>query len=189
VTLMGKAKHLDADLVRKVLSGNRAAFEDLVDRYWGRVYVLAAHSNLDGAGPEDVVQEAFVQAFRRLATLRQPELFGSWLQRIALHICVRKGRRAGTRTVAPLGQVESGRPPAEAESAEARRLVREAIASLPDHYREVVTLRFFEGMSCEKIARHLAEPVGTVWTRLHRANNILRRKLGYLAPEGNREQL
>ncbi len=178
----------DADLVRQALAGERVAFEALVARYWERLYVLATHSKLVGSGPEDVVQEAFIQACRKLASLREPARFGSWLYTIALRICAR--RRAGrTGAMVPLseGTPSANRhadPAAAGEASETRERVRAAVASLADDYRVVVTLRFFDGMSCEQIAEHLALPVGTVWTRLHRANGILRRKLGYLAPEG-----
>jgi len=172
----------DADLVRRAVAGERSAFETLVVRYWERLYVLAAHSHLAGIGPEDVVQEAFVRAWRSLGSLREPERIGSWLYTTALRVC-REGRveRGGAE---PEGIPARTPDPALAGiAAETRGRVREAVASLPEHYRVVVALRFFEGMKCEQIARHLGEPVGTVWTRLHRANALLREKLKGLAPE------
>ena len=176
----------DADLVRRALAGDEAAFEGLVDRYWERLYVMAVHSRLSPADAEDAVQEAFVQAYRRLSTLREADRFGSWLYKIAQRTC---GERRGGHPEVPfesdLADSGAGSGPAErAQAAESRRAVREAVTSLPDHYRLPVTLRFFDGMSCEEIAGHLGEPVGTVWTRLHRANTMLRGKLGFLSPGG-----
>jgi len=172
----------DAVLVERCVKGQRGAFEALVARYWERLYVLAAHSHLAGIGPEDVVQETFVRAWRNLGSIREPERIGSWLYTTALRIC-QEGRveRGGA---APEGIPARVPDPAAVEVAtETRGRVREAVASLPEHYRVAVTLRFFEGMKCEEIARHLGEPVGTVWTRLHRANALLREKLKGLAPE------
>jgi RNA polymerase sigma-70 factor, ECF subfamily len=183
---MGKPPPPDADLVRKVLSGNRSAFEELVKRYWERVYVLATHSKLGESSPEDVVQEAFIQAYRRLGSLREPDRFAAWLSQIAIRVCGRLRKRAARSKTVPVkdaavsGSLES--PEREAERRESRRQVRAAVADLDDHYRLVVILRFFEGMSCQDIADQLGEPVGTIWTRLHRANQILREKLGFLSP-------
>lgn len=178
----------DADLVRQALAGERGGFETLVARYWERLYVLAAHSNLGSSGPEDVVQESFVQAYRKLTSLRDSARFGSWLYTIATRTCARhRATRAGATVPLSEGSLPADRtedPAAAGEASETRERVRAAVASLPDGYRVVVTLRFFDGMTCEGIAEHLGHPVGTVWTRLHRANKLLREKLGYLAPEG-----
>ena len=172
----------DADLVRRAVAGERSAFEALVARYWERLYVLAAHSHLAGVGPEDVVQETFVRAWRNLGSIRRPERVGSWLYTTALRVC-QEGRveRGGA---APEGiPARTPDPAAAGVAAETRGRVREAVASLPEHYRVIVTLRFFDSMKCEDIARHLGEPVGTVWTRLRRANGLLREKLRRFAPE------
>jgi RNA polymerase sigma-70 factor (ECF subfamily) len=178
----------DADLVHKALGGEACAFEALVDRHWERLYVLAVHAGLSNAEAEDVVQEAFIQAYRRLAGLRDPARFGAWLYTTAVRIGHEK--RAASVAAGPLPERAAERagcaagPAASAEAAETHALVRAAVASLPEHYRVAVILRFFNGMSCEQIAEHLGEPVGTVWTHLHRANELLRARLGSLAPAG-----
>ncbi len=186
----------DAVLVERCLMGQRDAFEVLVARYWERLHVMIAHSSPVGLAPEDVVQEAFIQAYRKLATLRDPGRFGAWLYRIAQRIC--RARRHPP--MAPLSEADMSsragagdvrEPGAALASLDARANVRAAVASLPERYRVVVTLRFFggpgggpgEGMSGQDIADHLGEPVGTVWTRLHRANRLLREKLRVFAPE------
>jgi RNA polymerase sigma-70 factor (ECF subfamily) len=175
----------DAALVERCVNGQRDAFEALVARYWERLYVMAAHSHMAGIGPEDVVQETFVRAWRSLRSIRNPERVGSWLYTTALRVC-REGR-AEPGGAAPEGiPARTPDPAAAGVAAETRGRVREAVASLPEHYRVVVALRFFEGMQCDEIARHLGEPVGTVWTRLHRANALLREKLRRFAPERRR---
>jgi len=172
----------DADLVRRSIAGDGEAFEALVARYWKRLYVLAAHSRLAGMSPEDVVQETFVRAWRNLAQLREPGRVGSWLYTTALRVSQegRQRERAGVPEGVPARTPDPASAPLAAET-DGR--VRDAVASLDERYRAVVALRYFDGMKCEDIARHLAEPVGTVWTRLHRANAILREKLMTLAPE------
>jgi len=175
----------DADLVRRSMEGEGEAFEALVARYWKRLHVLAAHSRLTGMSPEDVVQEAFVRAWRNLAKLRDPARIGSWLYTTALRVC--QEGRSRERERMPEGVPARTPDPAEAPvTDETHGRVREAVASLDERYRMVVALRYFDGMKCEDIARHLGEPVGTVWTRLHRANAILRQKLRPVAPQRGR---
>ena len=94
-----------------------------------------------------------------------------------------RSRRASTSyPVEELPAAPSAGPAGRVESDESRGTIRKAVASLPEHYRVPVALRFFDGMTCEEIASRLGEPVGTIWTRLHRANAILRRALGFLEP-------
>lgn len=173
----------DADLVRRSTDGDRDAFEALVARYWKRLYVLAAHSRLNGMAPEDVVQETFVRAWRGLGSLRDPGRVGSWLYTTAIRVCQEGGSAKQRHEDAPDRMPARTPDPAAAPvAAETRGRVREAVASLDEHYRVVVALRYFDGMKCDEIAKHLGEPVGTVWTRLHRANSLLREKLKAVAP-------
>lgn len=150
---------------------------------------------------EDAAQEAFVTAYRSLATWRGDGPFGAWLTRIAVRIAIRQaGRR---RSVAWL-DVDDGTPGersseasawlAEASIATASRTdplvltvraerastVRQAVSSLPELYREVVLLRFFGELSLEEIAREVDRPLGTVKTQLHRG---LARLRGSVPPE------
>jgi len=172
----------DADLVRRSIAGDGEAFESLVARYWKRLHVLAAHSRLAGMSPEDVVQETFVRAWRNLANIRDPGRVGSWLYTTALRVC-QEGRPRRHEGIADGVPARTPDPATAPLAAEADGHVREAVASLDERYRTVVALRYFDSMKCEDIARHLGEPVGTVWTRLHRANAILREKLRPLATE------
>jgi RNA polymerase sigma-70 factor (ECF subfamily) len=172
----------DADLVLRAVAGERGAFDALIARYWKRLYVLAAHSHCAGIDPEDVVQETFVRAWRGLGAIRKPERVGSWLYTTALRVC-QEGRVALGGCALDGISTRTPDPAAAGVATETRGHVREAVASLPEHYRVIVALRFFEGMKCEEIARHLGEPIGTVWTRIRRANTLLREKLRRFAPE------
>jgi RNA polymerase sigma-70 factor (ECF subfamily) len=177
------ASNVDKDLVIRALAGDATAFGQLVETYEERIHVLVAHSGIGAGDVDDVVQDAFVLAYRRLGTLKKPESFGSWLYKTALRLS--SERRAKRSPVAlPLEDVPAtGAPTPDSDlaSAETRAAVRAAVASLDEHYRATVMLRYFENMSCDDIAEHLDEPAGTVRTRLHRASAILRDKLGLLA--------
>ena len=185
-------------IVAAVLDGDRDAFRRLVERESTSV-VRACHRILgDHAEAEDAAQEAFVTAYRSLATWRADGPFGAWVTRIAVRIALRQvGKR---RTVAwrdPAGATEATRPSAadravDQASIEAAPLtdpavlsmrserateIRAAVAALGEPYREVVALRFFGEASLEEIARQTGRPLGTVKTHLHRGLARLRTQL------------
>lgn len=178
----------DHVVVDAVLAGDRDAFRILVDREAPSV-VRACHRVLgDLHEAEDAAQEAFVIAYRSLASWRGDGPFGAWLTRIAVRIAVRQaGRRRSVTwlnvggdaavaddavsrsldaaSIAAVGQTD---PHLLAVRAEQASSVRAAVAGLPEPYREVVVLRFFGELSLEEIARQVERPLGTVKTHLHR---------------------
>jgi RNA polymerase sigma-70 factor (ECF subfamily) len=195
----------DRAIVAAVLDGDRDAFRRLVDREAAGV-IRACHRVLgDLSEAEDAAQEAFVTAYRSLATWRGDGPFGAWLTRIAVRIAVRQASRR--RTVSwtqPVRSVEEPTtvgpadhaadmasvaaaplhdPAVLAVRAERATEVRTAVRALPEPYREVVALRFFGDASLEDIARETGRPLGTVKTHLHRGLARLRDRL---AEEGAR---
>ena len=185
-------------IVAAVHDGDRDAFRRLVERESASV-VRACHRILgDHAEAEDAAQEAFVTAYRSLATWRSDGPFGAWVTRIGVRIALRQvGKR---RTVAwrdPAGETDGTRTDAadralDRASIEATPLtdpavlsmrserateIRAAVAALAEPYREVVALRFFGESSLEEIARQTGRPLGTVKTHLHRGLSRLRTQL------------
>jgi RNA polymerase sigma-70 factor, ECF subfamily len=186
----------DRAIVDAVLGGDRQAFRRIVDRESGSL-VRACHRILgDHVEAEDAVQEAFVTAFRSLATWRGDGPFGAWLTRIAVRIALRQaGRRRtvawrdphlartpdATSTVADraaereaMAAAPMTDPAILSLRAERATEIRTAVATLPEPYREVVALRFFGEASLEEIARETGRPLGTVKTQLHRGLARLR---------------
>jgi RNA polymerase sigma-70 factor, ECF subfamily len=185
----------DRAVVDAVLAGDRDAFRHLVERE-GASVVRACHRILgDLHEAEDAAQEAFVTAFRSLASWRGDGPFGAWLTRIAVRVAIRQaGRRktvtwlnvdgdegaatgaVGSPSLVAASIVVSARsdPSAMAVRAERAASVRKAVASLPEPYREVVALRFFGELSLDEIARAVDRPLGTVKTHLHRGLQRLR---------------
>lgn len=181
--------HSDRAIVESVLAGDRDAFRILVDREAAPV-VRACHRILgDLHEAEDAAQEAFVIAYRSLASWRAEGPFGAWLTRIAVRIAIRQAARRKTVTWLDVGDgpsashddgvsasltaasiAASGRtdPYALTVRAERASAVRAAVAGLPEPYREVVMLRFFGELSLDEIAREVDRPLGTVKTHLHR---------------------
>jgi len=174
------------DIVRSVLAGDRDAFRALVDRESAAV-VRACYRVLgDMHEAEDVAQEAFVTAYRSLASWRGDGAFGAWLTRIAVRLAIRQlARRRAVGWVRPLDPSGDGttraddpvatlaagprtQPEVVAIRAERASAARRAVANLDEPYREVVALRFFGERSLEEIAELTGRPLGTVKTHLRR---------------------
>ena len=189
----------DRAIVDAVLAGDREAYRRLVERE-SAALIRACHRILgDHAEAEDAAQEAFVTAFRSLATWRADGPLGAWLTRIAVRIALRQAsrRRIVTWRDPNVAAGADGAPSAADRAAERDAIaaapltdpailslraerateIRTAVATLPDPYREVVALRFFGEASLEEIAHATGRPLGTVKTHLHRGLARLRTSL------------
>jgi RNA polymerase sigma-70 factor, ECF subfamily len=186
-------------IVTAVLAGDRDAYRRLVERESASIIRACYRVLGDRDEAEDAAQEAFLTAYRSLASWRSDGPFGAWLSRIAVRIALRQASKR--RTVAwrsPAGgQVDDGAPtPADraieqasisatsltdpaamSVRAEQATEVRRAVTALPEPYREVVALRFFGGASLDEIATQTGRPLGTVKTHLHRGLARLRKDL------------
>jgi RNA polymerase sigma-70 factor, ECF subfamily len=192
------ADRTERSVVDAVLGGDRDAYRSLVETESAGV-LRAVHRILgDLHEAEDVTQEAFVIAYRSLASWRGDGPFGAWLTRIAVRLALRRVVRrrpvvwldqvvaspSGTeRTTtlpgaAGLAAGPSSDPAALAVRSERDRAVRSAVAGLPEPYREVVALRFFGELSLDEIARQTERPLGTVKTHLRRGLLRLREDIG-----------
>lgn len=178
----------DADLefVARARAGDRDAFEVLFRRHYGRIYAIVSRVLDRPQDREDAVQDTFVRAYGGLAGFREEASFSTWLSRIAINVALRRARRGRalplslTRVGPECHEVEPPDPVDVQQLVEQRDValaVRQAVANLPPKHRLVVSLRYFDGYSCEEIARLLDCSVGTVWSRLHYAHRRLRRSL------------
>ena len=172
----------ELQVVQAVLDGDRDAFAILVDREAAAVVRACQRVLSDLHEAEDVAQEAFVTAYRSLATWRGDGPFGAWLTRIAVRLAIRQASRRKAVTwlqTAPLdggghdlaAQLPDGprtQPEHLALRAEHASATRRAVADLDEPYREVVALRFFGERSLEEIAMLTGRPLNTVKTHLRR---------------------
>jgi len=189
----------DEEVVRHVLDGKTAMFELLMRRYNERVYRAARAIVRDEAEAEDVMQQAYVNAFTHLRQFNGSALFSTWLIRIAINEALARVRRKGRyeafddapAKVDPLMSMNpSENPERQAFAGELRELLESAIDDLPNGMREVFVLRDVEGMSTLEVAESLSVSEDVVKTRLSRGRAMLRRVLmertGATAPEAFR---
>jgi RNA polymerase sigma-70 factor, ECF subfamily len=179
----------DQQLIEQTLSGNAEAFGQLVRRYQDQLFTSLRHVMGSPDDAEDVVQDAFVQAYRKLDTFRQHCAFYTWLYRIALNLVYTRSRRrriranlARTRPVMENDQPDPhGTPDDELQRREAVSQIGQALQALSDEHRTILVMRGVEGFDYDTIAELLAVSPGTVRSRLHRARAQLRDQLSRFA--------
>jgi RNA polymerase sigma-70 factor (ECF subfamily) len=173
----------DEQVVARVLAGQTALFEVLMRRHNERLYRAARAIVKDESEAEDVMQQAYVNAYSHLRQFDQRARFSTWLTRIAVHEAIARARRRGRymtmeEEVAQPGAASSTPDPErQAFARELGRLVESAIDRLPDGAREVFVLRQVEELSTEEAAYVLDVSEAVVKTRLSRARAALRRDL------------
>jgi RNA polymerase sigma-70 factor (ECF subfamily) len=170
----------DAADVARVLAGEVSAFEAIVRRWQKPLINLAYRFCRDRGRAEDMAQEAFLRAYRSLATWRRDAAFSTWLFALATNLYRSESRRLPPLTapfddgVAALDR-RAAEPVVDEEHRD--RVVRNAVLTLPAKYRDVLTLFYFHGMDVARSAASLGVPEGTVKARLSRGRDILRGKL------------
>jgi len=176
----------DEQVVAQVLAGETALYEILMRRYNQRVYRAVRAILRDDSEAEDVMQDAYVRAYRHLAQFEGRASFSTWLTRIAVNEALARVRRRGRSE--PLDEYfEGGEPAANPQinldpeqnvsNAELSQLLEEAILALPEQYRAVLMLRDIEEMSTAETAAALDVSEENVKVRLHRGHALLRKGL------------
>jgi RNA polymerase sigma-70 factor, ECF subfamily len=198
-TVAGRAEPGDDALIREVLAGNTAMFELLMRRYNERIYRAARSIVRDEQDAEDVMQQAYLNAFTHLRQFNGSARFSTWLTRIAVNEALAQVRRRGRYEVFDearadaepfMSQHPGANPERQASTGELRGLLEWSIDRLPDGMREVFVLREVEGLSTLEVATCLDVSEDVVKTRLSRGRATLRRLLlertGATAPEAFR---
>ncbi len=177
----------DEQVVEQVISGHTAQFEILMRRHNQRLYRAARAIVPDEREAEDVVQQAYVNAYANLRQFDGRAQFSTWLTRIAVHEAIARARRKGRYTTLDAegsGNVEqimayqsAPDPERQAFGRELAGLIESAIDALPDGCREVFVLRQIEGLNTAETADCLGVSEDVVKTRLSRARSALRQDL------------
>jgi RNA polymerase sigma-70 factor (ECF subfamily) len=179
----------DGELVRQTLSGRSGAYEELVRRWAARITALChAKIGRGGAAAEDLAQETLLRGYRALPSLDEPEKFGAWLYGIALRTCMDwlKAKERSQVTFSDLGadhnpeeflcsQPRFDEP--ELDRADEIRHLMSEVETLPEQYREVLMLFYYQELKYRDIADVLGVSTATVNARLTKARAILRERL------------
>lgn len=171
----------DEEVVARVRAGDTPSFELLMRRHNQRLYRVARSILRDETEVEDVLQEAYTNAFTHLDQFQGRARFSTWLTRIAVHEALhrskRKGRLAGSEKVVDEIESPDAGPEKRAFHGELQQILEAAIGRVPEGFRTVFVLRDVEGLNTADTAVCLSIPEETVKTRLHRARQQLRREL------------
>ncbi len=164
--------------------GDRAAFGGLHDMHASLVHgILLARVPCDAA--DDLVQDVFLAAWRKLPGLRDPAAFAPWLAKIARRMSVRFHRRRRASMPLPEDVADRSAPALPGESADEARRVLAVIQLLPTAYRETLVLRLVEGLTGPQIAERAGLTHGSVRVNLHRGLGLLRERLAASGVQGS----
>lgn len=184
---------IDQQIVDRVKQGDKQAFNLLVTKYQRKVMNLVSRYVSNQSDSADVVQEVFISAYRFLPTFRNDSAFYTWLYRIAVNTAknylVVNAKRSGSNEIDIMDaetfdtsdQMRDIADPEQMLSSEqVHKTIMNALQSLPEDLRTVITLREIDGLSYEEIAEVVGCPVGTVRSRIFRARDVIDSQLQHV---------
>jgi RNA polymerase sigma-70 factor (ECF subfamily) len=169
----------DEALMARIARGDERAFRDLAERHLPATIGLARRILSNAADAEDVAQEAMLRVWTYAPRWQPLALFRTWLTRVVVNLCIDRRRRAPWVGLEAAGEIVDPAPHAgaKAEQDERGRLLKAAIAKLPERQRAAIVLTYGEGMSNAQVAEILDTSVSAVETLLVRGKQNLRRAL------------
>jgi RNA polymerase sigma-70 factor (ECF subfamily) len=186
----------DRVLVDRFKNGDQSAFDEMVTRYWDRIYAMVNQLLRNQQDAEEVTQDAFIRAHRGLVNFRGDSAFSTWLYQIATNLARNRywywWRRKRDKSVSFDAPISADNDttlaeiiPAELETPEDATVTQELVSNiaagmerLSAKHREILILRNIKNLTYEEIAAILSISVGTVKSRIARARESLRAKLG-----------
>ncbi len=180
----------DIELIKQALDGDQQAYTEILKKYRAPLYNLLYRMVKNKMETEDLVQEAFIKAFKSLASFNDDYAFSTWLYKIAINNCIDHFRKKKLKTFPIDKPIESKdgsikrefpdvsyQPDQYLLSKEKDKLINEAIQNLPEKYRTAIVLRHNDDKSYEEISQIMAIPLGTVKARIFRAREMLKKQL------------
>ena len=173
----------DSRLARKILNGDRQAFEALLDRFERPIYSFIYHFFRERALCEDLTQETFLRAYRFIGSFRPEEKLSTWLYSIAKNLCIDEFRRRKKAPTVDIEEVDSdilgangpegGDPEIAAIDAEQGEILRDLILRLPEKYRTCIILFYFNDLSYEEISEIMKISLNNTKIILFRGKRML----------------
>ncbi|MBI5476728.1 MAG: sigma-70 family RNA polymerase sigma factor [Ignavibacteriales bacterium] len=183
----------EKELIRKILSGDRAAYKEFFDKYNSMVFNVCCRMLGNRHEGEDLTQEVFINAFKSISQFRSDSKITTWLYRIAVNLCLNhqhKLKRMKWITLDFFSSDESRNPDSLTdysspdkiiEKKETETVIQNAINSLPENQRIVILLSRYEGLSYEEIAEITGTSISSVESRIFRGKqNLCKKLLPYL---------
>jgi RNA polymerase sigma factor (sigma-70 family) len=180
----------DSTLIRCALSGDQKAFRRLRLKYYDSIFKLISRMIRDREEVEDLTQEAFIKAFTSLASFNEEYAFSTWLYKIATNNSIDYVRKRKLQTFSinkPIESEESDysfelpdtdpEPDQELIALQRKKMLEEAMNSLPAKYRQVILMRHVDEKEYQEIAKILRLPLGTVKAHIFRARELLYKQL------------
>lgn len=171
----------EAELLTRVVSGDRAAFDTLMRTHEDRVFSVCLRILRDRDTALDATQDTFLTVFRKVGQFEGRSALSTWIYRVAVNTCYDYLRRAKRRATENLpDHLDPSDPAAESalESASVRHEIEAALAAIPADFRDAVILSDLEGLLLPEVAEVLGIPVGTVKSRVFRGRRLLAQHLG-----------
>lgn len=181
---------MDRSLVERAIAGDRDAYTELVNQSIDRSYAVATLVLRDPEWARDATQEAYVNAWRDLSSLRDPDAFEAWIGKLVLRACYREAGRQRRHLHVEVREVSMGGSVPDSTGAIAQRdLLERGFRKLAPDQRAVLVLHHYLGLSVDEVAATMGIPVGTAKSRIHRATDVMRATLeadarASLLPEG-----
>ena len=183
-------KRSNSELIERAIQGDEAAYKELLENYRGAIFNLLYKMVRNKEETEDLVQEAFIKAFRALPSFNEEYAFSTWLYKIAINNCIDHMRKKRLKTYSMDKPVQSKdgeldrefpdtsmSPDKQVLHEERTNIIETAIDELPENYKVAIILRHSEEKAYEEIAEILNIPLGTVKARIFRAREMLKKKL------------
>ena len=189
----------DVRLIRKILSGDDEAFNALVQKYQKSVHTVVWRKIGDFHYAEEITQDTFLQVYKKLSTLKDPNRFAEWLYAIANRLCISWMRKrkptmqsledTSVKTIANVTYEHYVLKQRELEASEHRyEIIQKLLAKLPENERTVMTLHYLGEMTTKEIGEFLGVSVNTIVSRLYRARKRLQEKEEFIQMSSNNQQ-
>jgi RNA polymerase sigma-70 factor (ECF subfamily) len=176
VLMVASRPRTESETIAAVRSGDKEAYRHIVEKYMQRAYYIALGFVRDPDTAMDISQMAFIKAYKNLKRFDLERPFFPWFYRILRNLSLDHIKRAKRLGEIPLEDVQiltDGR-----EDRDMKEALWKAIEELPTEQREIIVLRYFEGLSYKEIAETVGKPIGTVMSSLHYSKRKLKSILG-----------